>query len=302
MSTSNDLTPEEVAEYARQGQAAMVQKAQAPITYTAPRVTPADIEAQIVSEHYFTAAQGVLGAIAADGVPATAYERANAAPAPLSLLTFCVLVLRNGFTVTGESACASPENFNAEKGREIARAAAVSKCWPLLGYELRTRLANQTLQFAEQAEALKQMHSNGSEGWSDCASVTPPTVPVVDPNGKVIGEWHGEPADGPTLTDGDAAADLAGTLRPDNPSADGLKQALINAGVTVEEKVIDNPSAFGYLVMASGQVGEVKRTARIEVPVRASRPELALKAVNDARRKAMLELIQAFGIDRQQDS
>ena len=40
-------------------------------------------------------------------------------------LTFCVLVLRNGFTVTGESACASPENFDAEIGRRIARENAV---------------------------------------------------------------------------------------------------------------------------------------------------------------------------------
>ena len=107
----------------------------------APRVTPADIEAEIVGEHYFTARDGVLGAVAADGVPATAYEQANAAPVGLGLLTFCVLVLRNGFTVTGESACASPENFDAEIGRKIARANAVQKIWPLMGYELRTKLA-----------------------------------------------------------------------------------------------------------------------------------------------------------------
>ena len=59
----------------------------------------------------------------------------------LGLLTFCVLVLKNGFTVTGESACASPENFNAEVGRKIARQNAVSKVWPLMGYELRSKLA-----------------------------------------------------------------------------------------------------------------------------------------------------------------
>ena len=62
-------------------------------------------------------------------------------PVCLSLLTFCVLVLRNGFTVTGESACASPENFDAEIGRNIARQNAVDKVWPLLGYELKTKLA-----------------------------------------------------------------------------------------------------------------------------------------------------------------
>lgn len=47
------------------------------------------------------------------------------------------------FTVTGESACASPENFNAEIGRKIARQKAIDKIWPLLGFRLRDRLATQ---------------------------------------------------------------------------------------------------------------------------------------------------------------
>ena len=59
---------------------------------------------------------------------------------PLELLTFCVLVLHNGFTVTGESACASPENFDAEIGRKIARQNAENKVWPLMGYALKQRL------------------------------------------------------------------------------------------------------------------------------------------------------------------
>jgi hypothetical protein len=58
----------------------------------------------------------------------------------LGLLTFCVLVLRNGFTVTGESACASPENFDAEIGRKIARQNAEQKIWPLIGYHLKQQL------------------------------------------------------------------------------------------------------------------------------------------------------------------
>ena len=101
---------------------------------TAPRVTPADIEANIASEHYFTAFDGVNGANSGVGAP-------WAAPVVLDLLTFCVLVLRNGFTVTGESACASPENFDAELGRKIARQNAVNKVWPLMGYALKERLA-----------------------------------------------------------------------------------------------------------------------------------------------------------------
>ena len=113
---------------------------------TAPRITPADIEANIASEHYFTAAEGVLGAAAnsdGKGTKGLAVVEFDFASAPaLPLLTFCVLVLRNGFTVTGESACASPENFDAELGRKIARQNAVSRIWPLMGYELRTKLAD----------------------------------------------------------------------------------------------------------------------------------------------------------------
>lgn len=98
---------------------------------TAPRITPADIEAEIASEHYFTALDGVL-----TGAPVD-----NAAADALSRLTFCVLVLKNGFAVTGESACASPENFDAEVGRKIARQNAVQKIWPLLGFRLRDHLS-----------------------------------------------------------------------------------------------------------------------------------------------------------------
>jgi hypothetical protein len=109
---------------------------------TAPRVTPADVEANIIGEAYFTGEQGRAAAVAPDGsTPERGYFSMPGQPRTLSLLTFCVLVLRNGFTVTGESACASPENFDAEIGRKIARQNAVAKVWPLMGYELRSRLA-----------------------------------------------------------------------------------------------------------------------------------------------------------------
>lgn len=102
---------------------------------TAARVTPDSIAEVIQHETYFTAAQGHNGAVRAGA------EDEFEMPIPaLGLLTFCVLVLRNGFTVTGESACASPENFDAEIGRKIARANAVQKIWPLEGYLLKQRL------------------------------------------------------------------------------------------------------------------------------------------------------------------
>lgn len=112
---------------------------------TAPRVTPADIEANIASEHYFTAAAGALGSAMLDAHEAgeaIQFMGAVGPKQPLDLLTFCVLILQNGFTVTGESACASPENFDAEIGRKIARENAVNKVWPLMGYALKDRLAN----------------------------------------------------------------------------------------------------------------------------------------------------------------
>lgn len=98
---------------------------------TAPRVTPGDIAANITGEHYFTAIDGVMGARG----PYTSRDRES-----LELLTFCVLVLQSGFTVTGESACASPANFDPEIGRRIARENAVQKIWPLMGYALKQRL------------------------------------------------------------------------------------------------------------------------------------------------------------------
>jgi len=103
---------------------------------TAPRITPADLKANIVGEYFFTAADGVQAAFHSQDE----LTRLTGAHGGLSLLTFCVLVLRNGFTVTGESACASPENFDADIGRKIARENAVAKVWPLMGYALKQSL------------------------------------------------------------------------------------------------------------------------------------------------------------------
>lgn len=101
----------------------------------APRITLEDIEANIDAEFYFTADE----AAQIHGAPAMTNFREKFAR--LECLTFCVLVLRNGFPVTGESAVASTENFNADIGRRLARENAINKVWPLMGYELRSKLA-----------------------------------------------------------------------------------------------------------------------------------------------------------------
>lgn len=114
----------------------------------APRVTPAALKDEIVSEHYFTAADGAR--MSPDGN----WPIHNLNTGSLGLLTFCVLVLRNGFTVHGASACASPENFNAEIGRRIARENAEREIWPLLGFRLRDELARPVLTDADAAADL----------------------------------------------------------------------------------------------------------------------------------------------------
>lgn len=64
---------------------------------------------------------------------------------PGTTVTVCCLKLYNGFTVTGESACASPENFDTELGEKIAHDDAMNKIWQLEGYLLRQRLYDGTL-------------------------------------------------------------------------------------------------------------------------------------------------------------
>lgn len=81
----------------------------------APRITPEHLESVIVSEQYHV-------------FPSTTF-------------TACLLTLKNGYTVLGESACASPENFNADLGRKIARDNAKNKIWSLEGYLFREKLS-----------------------------------------------------------------------------------------------------------------------------------------------------------------
>lgn len=106
----------------------------------APRVTYDDILSKIILETYFTAAQANMAAGATGQDFCDTSDQFDAAIKSLGLLTICVLVLDNGFTVTGESACASPENFNPEFGRQLARKQAIEKVWMLEGYRLRQRL------------------------------------------------------------------------------------------------------------------------------------------------------------------
>ena len=81
----------------------------------APRLTPQMIDAAIKSEAYYVF--------------------------PGTTMTVCALTLRNGYQVIGESASASPENFDQAIGRRIARDNARNKIWALEGYLLKNQLA-----------------------------------------------------------------------------------------------------------------------------------------------------------------
>lgn len=99
----------------------------------APRLTPQHIDSIIVDQYYFTAANAQWGADPSTTSLIGMHKQ-------LETLTFCVLILKNGFTVTGESACASPENFDPEIGKKIAYENARNKVWMLEGYLLKEKL------------------------------------------------------------------------------------------------------------------------------------------------------------------
>jgi hypothetical protein len=86
-------------------------------------VTQERVNSVIASEHYFTATEALVGQ--ARG------PEWQAVPRQMDMLTFCVLVLKNGFTVSGEAYCQDPAFFDVVQGRQAARADAVSKIWPV---------------------------------------------------------------------------------------------------------------------------------------------------------------------------
>ncbi len=93
----------------------------------APRVTLTDIENSIACRYALNASKAI-------GPDVPGHKA-------LDLLSICILVMNNGFTVIGKSAPASPENFNAELGRKFAYEDAIRQLWPLMGFALCEQLA-----------------------------------------------------------------------------------------------------------------------------------------------------------------
>lgn len=112
----------------------------------APRITPTDIDAAIKSE---------------------AYHRF-----PHTTLTICALTLRNGFIVTGESAAASPENFDEAIGKRIARDNARNKIWALEGYLLREKLSVKSVAIERIAETCHEANKALCAAFGDFSQVS----------------------------------------------------------------------------------------------------------------------------------
>jgi hypothetical protein len=96
---------------------------------TAPRVSLDDLKANIVGTFYFRAGDALEALGIFDEHPS------------LNVLTVCLIVTKNGFTIIGKSAPAHPENFDPNLGQQLAYEDAVRQLWPLMGYALREKLA-----------------------------------------------------------------------------------------------------------------------------------------------------------------
>lgn len=85
---------------------------------TAPRVTLADLEANIADIE-------IVKHVSKTG----------------QVLRWAVITTQNGFAAVGKpSVAVSPANDNAEIGEKVAIENTRSELWPLMGYELRSKL------------------------------------------------------------------------------------------------------------------------------------------------------------------
>ena len=93
----------------------------------APRVALSDIEAAITARYDLNA-----------------YEIVRHLNCPvrdeLKPMSVCILVMKNGFTVIGKSAPASPANFNADLGKKLAYEDCIRQLWPMMAFALRDKL------------------------------------------------------------------------------------------------------------------------------------------------------------------
>jgi hypothetical protein len=112
-------------------------------TAVAPRISLSDIEANIAAQIYLTGFDAAKAAVRKSMLGTEVdYDHAarRAVGTAIDHLTICILILKNGYSIIGKSEPAAPENFDANLGRKLAYEDAVRQVWPLMGYELRSKL------------------------------------------------------------------------------------------------------------------------------------------------------------------
>lgn len=169
-----------------------VDEASARLNLTAPRVTPADLEANIAAEYFLNGSEATLGCPQHES---------------LRLLTICILVCRNGFVIIGHSAPASPENYREELGRRYAKENAVRQLWPLMGYNLRDRIHRDDLyrKYEYQGHARPEDEARQLLGWlsGDIPELRGVEVPLLHASLERFRARQAEPR--PEVGDGEVA-------------------------------------------------------------------------------------------------
>lgn len=111
----------------------------------APRVSLSDIEGAIEAVYH---------------APANALAHATGLQSPpaLEVLSICLVVMRNGFTIVGKSAPASPENFNRDLGQKLAYEDCIRQIWPLMGFALRDKLGGRCINISDIARVCHEVN------------------------------------------------------------------------------------------------------------------------------------------------
>lgn len=139
----------------------------------APKVTPADVEAAIASEHYYTGMNGANGSDAAMLKKGLIPSLDGGPPPQLAGVMHCTLICKNGQLATGEAFCADLSNPDHEAARKSARRRAFDKLFDMVVYAARERQAQATISSTDHSGSheWRMSSSYGGELCANCGAV-----------------------------------------------------------------------------------------------------------------------------------
>lgn len=131
------------------------------------KLTDADIDATIREVHYFTAMDGVIGALT---IPANFGEVQVNFPA-LETITLCVLILKNGYKLLGVNhSSVDPTHHDPEYGKKLAYKDARNKIWELEGYLLKDAQYHSSEPFKPECSPVSEQSNKACGSCSDSTS------------------------------------------------------------------------------------------------------------------------------------